>query len=69
MEFQNDILTSRICLIASSMPAKSPTSNVHQCRMALFLKLGFAGGMMMFLDASSFDITTAMAGALGMRSC
>ncbi len=30
-----------------------------------FLQLGFPGGCMMAADASSFDVTTAMAGALG----
>lgn len=30
-----------------------------------FLQLGLPGGLMMAADASSFDVTTAMAGALG----
>jgi len=30
-----------------------------------FLQLGIPGGCMMAADASSFDVTTAMAGALG----
>lgn len=30
-----------------------------------FLQLGLPGGLMMTADASSFDVTTAMAGALG----
>ena len=33
-----------------------------------FLQLGFPGGCMMAADASSFDVTTAMAGALGEPS-
>lgn len=34
-----------------------------------FLKLGLPGGLMMAADSSSFDVTTAMAGSLGVRPC
>ena len=44
-----------------------PTQLKMTCMQAVwnFLLLGLPGGVMMALDAASFDITTVMAGFLG----
>ena len=44
-----------------------PSKVVLACMQAVwnFLLLGLPGGVMMALDAASFDITTVMAGFLG----